>query len=154
MFLLLLLQHTEPVAQVAKPTAMAIADSGSSAIMQTIITAVATGVGGFLLRSMILRPNEKAEQFEEAKLKSIADNLTEHKLNYNQNLHEWQRWRDDCNRRITTLEQETKHMRETMSEKIKDLAEDVAETKDISVEIRESLAGLKSQMDATLKKWS
>lgn len=148
MNLLILLQHVAD-----KPAAVAIAESGNSALMQTAIAAIVSGVAGFAVRALITRPAERVEQYEKAELKAVSDRLNEHVGTYAQNLREWQAWRSDQERRITTLELQQKMLSDQLSEKFKDLSEDVAETKEMAQEIRETLAGLKVQMDQTIKKW-
>jgi len=129
---------------------MAIADSGSSVLTQTIVVAVASAFGGWVFRTMVARPGEKAEQYEEAKLKAIADSLAEHKQTYQHKLSEWEQWRENQSQRITTLE----NNRTSLNEKLKELAGEVTETKRISVDIQKTLASLTSKMDATINKWS
>lgn len=148
MILFILLQHVAD-----KPAAVAIADSGNSALVQTALAAIVSGVAGFAIRALIVRPAEKVEQYEKAELKAIADNFIEHKQTYQRNLTEWQIWRSDQERRVTTLELQQKMLSDQLSEKFKDLSEDVTETKAMAQEIKETLAGLKVQMDQTIKKW-
>ncbi|WP_338871748.1 hypothetical protein WBJ53_26195 [Spirosoma sp. SC4-14] len=149
MILLILLQHVAD-----KPAAVAIADSGNSALVQTALAAIVSGVAGFAIRSLIVRPAEKVEQYEKAELKAIADSLAEHKAAYLVNLREWTSWREHQSERTTRLELQQKLLNEQLAEKIKDLTEDVAETKGMAQDIRESLAGLKAQMDQTIKRWT
>ncbi|GAB3881368.1 hypothetical protein [Spirosoma agri] len=146
----LLLQHVD------KPANIAIASDsggGAAALVQTGIAALVSALAGYLFRSLFTRPAEKAEQYEEAKLKAIADNLAEHKTTYQANLREWQTWREHIAERTTKLELQTENHARQLSEKVAKLGEEVTETKEMAQDIKETLAGMKVRMEQTFDKW-
>lgn len=149
MFPLILLQT---IAEHTKPAAVAIAEGGS--VVQPVLLAIATGLAGFFLRSLVIRPAEKAELYEQAKIQAIADSLNEHKRIYESRLIEWEKWREAQANRVTTLELTMKNTQETLSLRIKDMSSDLAQTKEMTQEIRETLAGFKVQLETTINKWS
>ncbi|WP_420147499.1 hypothetical protein [Spirosoma sp.] len=146
----LLLQHV-----VDKSAAVAIAhdSSGTASLIQAIIMSLATGVTGFLVHSFIKRPAEKVEQYEAAEIKAIRDSLNEFKASNRQEKAEWHTWRDQQSQRTTTLELQHKALSETLGEKIKELTSEVADTKEITQGIRETLVGLNVKMEQTITRW-
>ncbi|GAB4052592.1 hypothetical protein [Spirosoma litoris] len=160
MFLFLLLQH---VADPTKPSAVAI--SSSPDYIMPMLVGILSAAGGYLFKTVIERPNQKVEQFEEAKYRGLQEgleakhralenSLNEFKSTNQSNLRDWQHWREHQSERTTKLELQVENITKQLSEKIERLEDGVSETKEITQDIREQLAGLKVQLSETIGKWT
>lgn len=113
-----------------------VATDTTVSINSAIIAALVAALASWVVKTMITRPQEKSEKYEEAKIEAIL-----------REQEEGRNWRKTVEKQITVLELQTASDAKRIDSRMTELSGDMREIKEMMGGMRESLAGLKVSIE-------